>query len=478
MDDAQFVAALAKELTSRIGPERYEIWFASQATMHLEAGRLTVRAATTFARDWLRRHFASDLAACGQSITGQPIAVEFDVATSTCPRVSQAGETTQQCGDAPKSRSPSCKSTNPQSAIAPAPRLAPVERSELRAARVLPTFAQFAVGPSNEYALRSAELTAHGRQQASPLLFCGPTGVGKTHLLRAIQAEYCRRHPRSSAVYLTSEQFTTSFVEAIRGSGLPSFRQKCRGAQMLLIDDLQFFVGKQRTIEELHHTIDTLLASGRQLVLATDRSLALLRGLGPELSSRLAGGLTCEIGPPEFSTRLAVLRLLRGELAMDACEDVLKLVAAQITTGARELRGALHRLQAISGAYERQISRELAETVLADMARQSTPVVRLADVEQAVCSVFGVEAKSLRSDRKGRTQAEPRMLAMWLARKYTRSPWSEIGEFFGRRSHSTVIAAHRRVEKLITSQAVIGVGSEPCNVEEAIRRLEVAIRTA
>jgi chromosomal replication initiator protein len=153
-------------------------------------------------------------------------------------------------------------------------------------------------------------------------------------------------------------------------------------------------------------------------------------------------------------------------------------VAGQITAGARELRGALHRLQAMSAAYARPVTAEMADEALRELARQCTRSVRLADVEQAVCNVFGVEPAQLRSDRKGRSLSDPRMLAMWLARKYTRMPWSEIGQFFGRRSHSTVIAAHRRVERLITAQAEIGLNDRPCGVEEAIRRLETALRTA
>jgi chromosomal replication initiator protein len=228
----------------------------------------------------------------------------------------------------------------------------------------------------------------------------------------------------------------------------------------------------------LQHTVDTLTADGKQLVLASDRNLAGLRSLGPELASRLAGGLFCEMGPPEFATRLAILRRWRVELQLAVPDDVLALVATQVSAGARELRGALHRLQAISAAHGRPITRELAESAIGDLARQSTRPVKLADVEQAVCEVFGVERTQLRSERKGRVLAEPRMLAMWLARKYTRAAWSEIGQYFGRRSHSTVISAHRRVEKLLSERAQIGVDNQPCGVEEAIRRLERALQTA
>jgi chromosomal replication initiator protein len=279
-------------------------------------------------------------------------------------------------------------------------------------------------------------------------------------------------------LYLTAEQFTTSFVEAIRGSGLPSFRQKCRGANLLLIDDVQFFVNKQRTMEELQHTIDTLLADGRQIVLSSDRSLAELRSLGPELLSRLAGGLICQIEPPEFATRLGILRQHCSQVGLTLEEDVLLMVAAEIHAGARELRGALHRLHAMSQAADEPITRDMAQRALADLARHTVRSVRLADVQKAVCDVFGVEPAQLRSDHKGRFLSEPRMLAMWLARKYTRAPWSEIGQFFGRRSHSTVIAAHRRVERLISTQADVELSDRSCNVEEAIRRLESALRSA
>jgi chromosomal replication initiator protein len=188
--------------------------------------------------------------------------------------------------------------------------------------------------------------------------------------------------------------------------------------------------------------------------------------------------LICEIDAPEFATRVGILRRLRDDVGLAMDDSILKIIATQITADARELRGAVNRLEAMSHAYSEPISRELVERGLADLARHSARTVRLADVEKVVCEVFGIEATQLRSDRKGRSVSEPRMLGMWLARKYTRAPWSEIGEFFGRRSHSTVISAHRRVEKLITDNAQIGLANQSCNVEDAIRKLETALRTA
>ncbi len=463
MEDSQVVAALSTELAQRIGMKRFTTWFGPETRLSVGAGRLTIRAANSFVRDWLRNNYGDQIRDCWESIAGRQLPIEFDVDATletTHAKTAKSGEE-YHCGSVEaKLQRSGAKVDEPQGQRGSA------------------DLSAFVVGPGNERALRAAELIGRGQHQASPILFWGLTGVGKTHILRGIVREFRRHHPRAAAAYLSAEQFTTGFVEAIRGGGLPSFRHKCRGARLLVIDDVQFFAGKQRTIEELQHTVDSLLADGRQLVLGSDRSLAELRPLGPEMMSRLAGGLVCDIQPPDFATRVAILRHLSKEMQLALCDNVLSAVATQITAGARELRGALHRLQAECHADRQPITRELAERSLADMARHCTRAVRLADVEDAVCEIFGIEPAQLRSERKARSVSEPRILAMWLARKYTRAAWSEIGEYFGRRSHSTVISAHRRVEKMISSQAQIDVNDHSCGVEEAIRRLEQKLRTA
>jgi chromosomal replication initiator protein len=466
MEDCKIAAALAAQLAARIGPQRFALWFGPQTKLQVGPRGLTVRVANAFMRDCLHKTFANEIRECWKSVGGDDSPIEYEVdETGKCPERKELHSGTQS---KPSDRA-TCKG-NFASLDSP-----PKNPADLR-----PDFTLdgFVVGSGNEYAFQAARLTASGRQQASPLLFWGPTGVGKTHLLRAIQREYRRQHPRNSSIYLTAEQFTTSFIEAIRGSGLPSFRQKCRGAQLLLIDDVQFFVGKQRTLEELRYTIDTLLADGRQLVLASDRNVASLRALGQEVSSRLASGLACEIDLPDYATRLGIVQRLVAQIGLAIDEDVAAMIATHIHAGARELRGALHRLHTMSMAYGEPVSRDLAERALGEIARHCNRPVKLADVEKAVCEVFGIEPADLRSDRKSRAANEPRMLAMWLARKYTRAAWSEIGHFFGRRSHSTVISAHRRVEHLIGSRGCVGLDNCACSVEEAIRKLEAALRTA
>lgn len=476
MEDSRVAAALLAELARRIGPQRYELWFARQARVRVDASGLTVQMANAFIRDLVIKNLGDEIRASWEAIGGHGRPVEFAVGGELHASNAHANGPAKVEHSEPN---PSAVAKQPHEKVVSAkPQAAKTWDENRPAANVVAELSGFVVGASNEYAFRSADLTGRGRQQASPLLFCGPSSVGKTHLLRGIVREYRRHHPRATAVYLSAEQFTTGFLEALRGSGLPSFRQKCRGAKLLAIDDLQFFPGKRRTVEELLHTFDTMAAEGRQLVLASDRKLSELRALGPELLSRLSGGLICEMEMPEFATRLGILQRMRDEMGLAIADEVLSIVATNITAGARELKGALNRLEAMSVAYGEPISRRLAERALSDLARHSARAVKLADVEKVVCDVFGVEPKQLRSDRKGRSLSEPRMLGMWLARKYTRAPWSEIGEFFGRRSHSTVISAHRRVEKLITDRAQVELADQSCNVEEAIRKLENALRTA
>ena len=486
MEDNEVMAELRSRLAEQIGHQRYELWFSRQTRFCLVDGELTIVAATSFTRDWLRRNFAEGVREVCAAVTGGDVRVEFEVDESLGQSSDDKRESVQPmerseangvaeaakvATQAATQRARGYEDRRPYRAHGSAKSAQSLLRSE-------PKLSDLVVGASNEYAFRAAEVTAHGLQQASPITFSGPTGVGKTHLLRAIRAEYRRSRPRARAVYLTAEQFLSSFVEAIRGSGMPSFRQKCRGADILLLDDVQFFAGKRASLDELLHTVDVLLAEGRQLVLATDRTLAELQTLGKELVSRLASGLVCNLQLPDFAMRRAIVGRLAREMALELDDEVSDLVATQINAGARELRGALHRLQATSVAFGQPITQSLASSALSDLAQQSSRPVRLSDVEQAICSVFGVEREQLRSDRKSRSIHEPRMLAMWLARRYTRAPWSEIGEFFGRRSHSTVISANRRVEQLIRSKAEIGLSHEICNVEEAIRRVEAALRTA
>jgi chromosomal replication initiator protein len=308
------------------------------------------------------------------------------------------------------------------------------------------------------------------------LVLYGSTGVGKSLLLVGLSHAIAARAQRRRALYITAEQFTCSFLEALRGSGMPSFRRKCRGVDVLLIDDVQFLLGKKSTIVELLNTIDALLSAGRQIVLAADRPLAALRGLGRDVISRLEGGMISRLDPPELATRRGIFRRMADVHNVEIPADVVDFVASRFTQHARELSGALKLLQTTSRLESREITQAMAEEVLADLIQHRARTVRLADIEQAVCDVFQIETTSLHSNRKANDVSQPRMLAMWLARKYTRAPLSEISGYFGRRSHSTAITAQKKVDDLMARRGTVHLSDRDCNVEDAIRQVEAKLR--
>jgi chromosomal replication initiator protein len=346
-----------------------------------------------------------------------------------------------------------------------------------RARRTFHDLESFVVGPSNRLAYAGAEQILRRPGEVSPLVLYGPTGLGKTHLLEGIWTAARGRSRSITAIYLSAEQFANGFFQALRGGGgMPSFRRKYRDVDLLLIDDLQFFSGKHATQLELLYTIDSLVQQRRQLVFASDRLPSELVDLGPELIARLQSGLVCRIEQPDYETRCGIVARMAGRLGLAVGEEVQQWIASRLTRHARELSGALCKLQAVHRAWGKPITVAMAEEALADMIRDGSRVVRLADIEKALCETLGLDAASLHSGRKSKSVSHPRMLAMWLARKYTRSALTEIGHYFGNRSHSTVISAQRRVEHWLSSGEVVALADRTWEIDDAIRHIERRLR--
>lgn len=353
----------------------------------------------------------------------------------------------------------------------PAARPAPAESNR----RPFSRLETFVVGRANRVAYTSAQMVADRPGSLNPLFLHGPTGIGKTHLMEGIWSSI-RGRPGKHVVYLSSEQFTSLFLDALNGKGLPLFRSKYRGVDALLIDDVQFLSGKKATISELLHTVDSLLRGGRQVVLSADRPPSELTGLGSELLTRLSGGMQCQLEPADYETRLGIVRQLAAKLRVDLPASVQQYVAAHLTAHARELAGALNLLKATSQALSQPISLPLAEEALAERIRQNARAVKLADIEQAICHVFGLEPESLHGTDKTRELNGARTLAMWLARKHTRAALTEIGRYFGRRSHSTVISAQKKVTSWMADGRPLQLADRNWGIEEAIKRVESRLR--
>ncbi len=478
-DDMEITNALREPLLKRVGQQRLNLWFGSNTRLAVRDRTLVVEVATPLFQQWLQANFRDVLGQCCEDAFGERMAVEF--------RVNPQLAGPQAEGDHQDARNAS-ESVWGNSEDASAPDRPGPERSappQSKPANINPPrtiqrrlsrFDSFAVGHANRVAYASAQMAAERLGSVSPLFLHGATGVGKTHLLESIFSHVTESQPGTGALYLAAEQFTSLFLEALHHSGLPSFRRKYRNVELLILDDVQFFTGKNATLGELLHTIDTLLRKGRQVILAADRPPSELNGVGPELTSRLVGGMVCRVEPPDHAVRREIIRRYADRLGVALPDEVQQLVASRLTDNARELFGAVNRLHATSQAHQQPITVAMAEEALADLTVRSGRMIQLADIEKAVCDIFDLRPDSLRSARKLKAISHPRMLAMWLARKYTRNALSEIGEFFGRRSHTTVISAQKRVNGWMEHGDQLSIGAQQWHVEEAIRRVELKLK--
>ena len=337
----------------------------------------------------------------------------------------------------------------------------------------------FVEGNSNKLARTAAEYVLKGTEGMNPLYIYGQTSVGKTHLLEGIYSE-ARKNKRSKPpMYMTAEQFTSSFVECVRpgGSGTPGLRNKFRGISMLLIDDIPFLAKKTATQAELLQIIDALKNEGVQLVFTGDRPLKELVGLRSELISRLESGMVCGIGSAERETLLAIFVQMVQQRNLSIPDEVCRFVVSRLNIHARQLSGALNRLHASILADGKPITLEVVERILDDLIRNNRKAVRLPDVEKAVCELFGIVDNSLQTKSRSKHVSHPRMIAMWLARKYTRSALSEIGKYFGNRTHSTVVSAQKKVDKWIEENTELMCFDQSCTVVDIIQKLERNLQT-
>lgn len=484
-NDTEIVLTLRAALIARIGQERYDVWFGTGVRLQVHGRSLRVSADRPFKLDQVRTRFRSELEHVCRRVFGAVVPIDFELdadetaersvtpADASSSRTNSSRTNSSRTGS-PQTNSPQTRSPrgNSRRAAAAAPDGNPRQPASYGSRRQLASLGDYVVGPCNCVALTAVQRVVERPGHVSPLFMYGPTGTGKTHLLEALASAARQTRSGKRAVLMSSEQFTGSFLEALHGTGLPSFRRKYRDVDLLLIDDIQFFSGKRATIVELKHTVDTLLRDRRQIVFTADRPLGEITGLGAELCARISGGLVCGIEPPDGTTRLELARRMANRLGLAIPEDVLQLLANRINGDVRQLSGALNRLQALAEARRQSVTRSLAEDSLGDVFRAANRVVRLPDVESAICDVFGIDARSLQSQRKSKMVAQPRMLAMWLARKFTRAPFAEIGEYFGKRSHSTVISAQNKVDRWLEDGGTIQLGSGDREVRDVIRLIE------
>ncbi len=312
------------------------------------------------------------------------------------------------------------------------------------------TFTSFIVGPSNTIVANASRAIAEGGPlRFNPLYLQGATGQGKTHLLHAIAHGYQARKPNARVLYMSAERFMVEFVNAVRARETMAFKERIRSADLLLVDDVQFIAGKDATQEEFLHTLDSLMTSGKRLVISADRAPQALDGVEGRVLSRLTQGLVVDLKPADFALRRAILGQRAGELDnINVPADVLDLLSGRIASNLRELIGGFNRLVAYSSLSGRSISVDFAEEILADMFRASQRKVTIDDIQRKVADHFKIRHAEMVSARRARQVARPRQIAMYLSKQLTPRSLPEIGRRFGGRDHTTVIYAVRQIEKL------------------------------
>lgn len=310
------------------------------------------------------------------------------------------------------------------------------------------TFDSFIVGANSQFAHAASEAVASGKARGyNPLFMYGGPGLGKTHLMQAIGQEWLRVNPNSKVVYLTCEKFTNEFIEAVRKGDLDRFRRRYRSADLMLIDDVQFIAGKDRSQEEFFHTFNTLLDGHCQVVLTSDRPASEIKNLEPRLVSRFECGLTVELQPPGFETRLAILQRKVEEWKVRVDDGIIRLLAERIRTNVRRLEGGLMRVGTFASLAGERVTADKVEHLLRDLFREENGrQVTIDAIQRLVAEHFDMRLADMTSRRRPASIAIPRQVAMYLSRSMTRSSLIEIGEAFGGRDHGTVIHAVKKVK--------------------------------
>lgn len=318
------------------------------------------------------------------------------------------------------------------------------------------TFATFVEGKSNQLGLAAARQVAENPGGAyNPLFIYGGVGLGKTHLMQAVGNAMVARNPNAKVVYLHSERFVADMVKALQLNAINDFKRYYRSMDALLIDDIQFFAGKERSQEEFFHTFNSLLEGGRQIILTCDRYPKEINGLEERLKSRFGWGLTVAIEPPELETRVAILMKKAEQVGIDLPHEAAFFIAQRIRANVRDLEGALKRVIASANFTGRAIDVDLVREALKDLLALQDKQVGIDNIQRVVGEYYKIKINDLLSKRRSRSVARPRQVAMALAKELTNHSLPEIGEAFGGRDHTTVLHACRKIKELQEESADI-----------------------
>jgi chromosomal replication initiator protein len=409
-------------IKKHINDVSFKTWFETITPIKIEDTNLFLGVLNQFTRDWLESRFTS-LIEESLSNLGYRYSVKFIVYdTYSTNKTPITKEEPKDQGEKPQNNNISI--LNPKY-----------------------TFNTFVIGNNNRFSQAAALAVAESPAKAyNPLFIYGGVGLGKTHLMHAIGHHILTKNPTIKVVYVTSETFTNELINSIKDDKNIQFRNKYRNIDVLLIDDIQFIAGKERTQEEFFHTFNTLHESNKQIIISSDRPPKEIPTLEERLRSRFEWGLICDIQPPDFETRIAILRKKAESENIFVPNGVFEFIATQINTNIRELEGALIRLSAYSSLTGRPIDEELAVTALKDILPQNKPkTVNIHWIQEVVSEYYKVKLDDLKAKKRTRNVSYPRQIAMFLCRELTDNSLPKIGNEFGGRDHTTVIHACEKI---------------------------------
>jgi chromosomal replication initiator protein len=437
-DLAQQWTRVRARLQHEIGEVEYRNWLRQAALAGLDGDELTVMLPTRFLRDWVNKEYGTLLTNFWQA--ENPAIRRVDI------RTRPAGST------APDLAEPIPPPERPSK-----PLLAKRELEDRAADAAAPldpryTFETFVVGKPNEFAYACARRVSEGHAVPgfNPLFLYGGVGLGKTHLMHAIAWDLSHRPQGHVAVaYMSAEKFMYRFINALRRQSTLEFKNELRSVDVLMVDDLQFLIGKDGTQEEFFHTFNALVDSGKQIVVSADKSPSDLSGIEDRLRTRLGCGMVADVHATTYELRLAILEAKAARAGVTVPSRVMEFLAQKITSNVRELEGALNRLVAHAHLFARPITLETAHEVLHDVLRAYDRRVTIEEIQKRVSEHYNIRVSEMSSVRRARNIARPRQVAMYLAKQLTSRSLPEIGRKFGNRDHTTVMHAVSRVTELI-----------------------------
>lgn len=424
-----------KEIEEQILPENYTTWFASTYPYALHNESLTIAVPNNFYKKCLQENYQDLIESTLESLLKKRTQVDFYVDNKP-----QANNPAQNTG----------AYNNKTEQIIPAP------SSDIWDLRIESSlnpkykFANFVVGSSNQFAHAAALAVGNNPALAyNPLFLYGAVGLGKTHLLHAIGHQILENNPHARVRYLSAETFTVDLIESLKRDEMPAFRKRYRPLDVLLIDDIQFLAGKDRTQEEFFYTFNTLYESHKQIVISSDRYPKDLNNIEERLRSRFDSGVVADINHPDVETKVAILYKKADIHKKTIPQDVAIFIASNIKSNIRELEGLLLRIIAYASFTHREISLDLAKEILKEFAYDKTKNFTVPNIMKIVASYFNLKVADLKSKKRTREISFPRQIAMYLCREYTKCSLPDIGKQFGGKDHTTVIFSHKKITKSV-----------------------------